>query len=60
MTRKDYVLLAAALLRSKPDSSSTYMEQDQWERDVKSVADALAGDNARFERQRFIDAAGVQ
>ena len=47
MTRKDYVLLAAA--RGADKSTVAY-----------TLADALARDNPRFDHERFLKAAGVQ
>jgi hypothetical protein len=33
---------------------------DQWRADVEAVADACAADNGRFDRGRFLRAAGVE
>lgn len=46
MTRKDYVLIANALRDSHAPIGV-----------IESVADGLAGENPRFDRERFIKAA---
>lgn len=56
MTRKDYILIAAALKQAydhMPDSCVHNMYVDY-------IADALAQDNPRFDRARFLAACGVQ
>lgn len=61
MTKKDYILIAAALNRSKPESylkgiiHSPNLER-QWECDVEHIADVLQEDNPRFDRDKFIQA----
>lgn len=63
MTRKDYVMLAAALKSVQPQS---FLVNEPWAhiaqhmRDVEALADALASDNPRFERQRFLTACGMR
>lgn len=61
MSRKDYIRLAEALRDAMPtgDQASTDA-MVQWIRDCKSIASSLAEDNARFSRQRFLDACGVK
>jgi hypothetical protein len=57
MTRKDYVLIAEALARA----DRPYAEgRAQHRTDCEAIADALAQDNPRFDRERFLKAAGVQ
>jgi hypothetical protein len=56
MTRKDYVLLAQALAVARPSPGDAKIAWITWRLDCKCIADALAADNNRFERQRFIDA----
>jgi hypothetical protein len=56
MTRKDYQLIADALRRSHPEPGIC----TQWMDAVLSICDALAQDNPRFNRERFLKAAGVQ
>lgn len=60
MTRKDYVLLAEALASVLPDNVGNGYESEQHARDCAAVADALARENARFDRERFLKACGVQ
>jgi len=64
MTRKDYILIAAALkdahaLCSHPFAGPVTAEAG-CELAAQRVADALARDNPRFDRERFLKAAGVQ
>ena len=56
MTRKDYVLIAE-VLKNFP----TYAEQPTDDRDAIAYdfADRLASENPRFDRTRFLIAAGV-
>ena len=65
MTRKDYVLIAEALRAVRPragDANATadvvqWMGRlDQWSDVALSVAEALARDNERFDRLRFLEA----
>jgi hypothetical protein len=57
MTRKDYVAIAAAL-----KEASGYCETQNQKRGVERAANslviALAADNERFDRARFLKAAG--
>ena len=63
MTRKHFVMLAAALAQSKPprgrDPLGTLLADTQHARDCTAVADVLAQDNPRFDRARFLKACGV-
>ena len=56
MTRKDYILIAE-VLKNFP----TYAEQPTDDRDAMAYdfADRLASENPRFDRTRFLIAAGV-
>lgn len=57
MTRKDYVLLAAALRDAKPNRYGQYIGRiKQWHADCAAVCKALAQENSAFDAQRFIDA----
>ena len=56
MTRKDYVLLAHALHSVQPDYARTELERNQWYKCVHAVADALKGENPRFDWDRFVTA----
>ena len=69
MTRKDFILIAAALKAAgleaaspHPVFSSAPAHNRLLGRDICAVrlADALARDNPRFDRERFLKAAGVQ
>lgn len=65
MTRKDYVLIAEALREARVDiQCKEPEEQVQTLKDGVSyaadwIADALAGENPRFDRNRFLKACGV-
>lgn len=60
MTRKDYVLLADALRRGTANKSTGVLSyRDGVEDAALSIADALARDNPRFDRERFLRDAGV-
>ena len=58
MTRKDYVLIAAALKNARGDCA-TGAEYEGVDTAARHVSDALAKDNPRFERGRFLTACGV-
>jgi hypothetical protein len=63
MTRKDYILIAAALLAERPagtikcedDLAPVYL----WEMLVRRLGRDLAVDNPKFDRTRFYQAAGM-
>ena len=61
MTRKDYILIAAALKAAR-DYSTAHHEQpaDTFVTAVLTLCDRLAQDNPRFDRGRFLKACGVQ
>lgn len=63
MTKKDYVLLAAALKASRCEfeSGSEYGRgvRTQFEVTALKLATALQSDNQRFDRERFLKACGV-
>jgi hypothetical protein len=66
VTRKDYVLIASAVERVALDAREIMKGLpigDVWDHAVIAVAtelaDALAADNPRFERERFLKACGV-
>ena len=71
MTKKHFEMLAAALSATRPDlrvdggaSGYRMLERqaafNQWERMVSAIADVAARDNARFDRARFLTAAGME
>lgn len=60
MTRKDYILITAALR----DTRSASLAQPTPQRKIvdlvcENIADALASNNPRFDRDRFLLACGV-
>lgn len=64
MTRKDYVLIAAALFTARMqvrdfDSTCRVAVLRAFDSAAHELADALAQDNERFDRERFLKAAGV-
>jgi hypothetical protein len=63
MTRKDYVALAAALAKSRPDmgedGSCDRYGYEVWYHAFELIADALEQDNPRFDRLRFAYAAAA-
>jgi len=64
MSRKDYILIAAALKFTKPEPlAGLPVEQaitNTWQNTVSAVASALARDNARFDASRFLAACGAK
>lgn len=74
MTRKDYELIAAVLKRytDADNAHIEHMKETDFEPSdtdrarsirtrlvIKSIADALANDNARFNRETFYKASGL-
>lgn len=61
MTRKDFVLLAAALKASKPDARDPELgaERWQWALTVRTMAEMLRSTNPLFDSERFVTAAGL-
>lgn len=53
MTKQDYILLADALRRVKPDERLDTSGFVQWAIDCGAIAEALAKDNPRFKRETF-------
>lgn len=64
MTRKDYIAIAAALKSARVhnymDNANKALYNNGIDNAVSYVADALARDNGRFDRARFLTACGVQ
>ncbi len=58
MTKKDYELIAAAL-KVAGDHAGSAERTDQHRRDCSILAAELASENPRFDRARFLKAAGV-
>jgi hypothetical protein len=59
MTRKDYILIAAALKHARPVSDEPYIIAEH-DRVADYVSVALGTDNPRFNPERFLAACGVQ
>jgi len=65
MTRKDYILIAARLKIAKADAVRSEDSRaavdmcDGIDLAAEHLADALATDNPRFDRERFLKACGV-
>ena len=63
MTRKDYILIAAAIRTALEDiirEANRGVLLPQFETLADAIAKALASDNPRFDRERFLKACGVQ
>lgn len=56
MTRKDYILLASELAEGRPRRGASEDYSEGYWSAVDHVAQALADDNSRFDRDRFIEA----
>jgi len=59
MTRRDYILISRALHEARPNIAEApedvaAVADALWDHICDEVADALAGDNARFDKARFI------
>jgi hypothetical protein len=64
MTRKDYILIAAALKEARAQTPVTDNINHTFEllgnsTAARVIAHALAKDNPRFDRERFLEAAGT-
>ena len=60
MTRKDYELIAAATRDALHSARPWSEDKEEGIRlTARSIADALAADNPRFDRSRFLAACGV-
>ena len=57
MTKKDYALIADALAQTNPKAWKNEWAELVWAETVENIADTLATDNPRFNKQRFIAAA---
>ena len=66
MTRRDYVAIAGAFMAARADiankepADAVETLKDGASYAAEHVADALAKDNPRFDRARFLAACGVQ
>lgn len=59
MTKKDFELIAAALLQAMPADDCAPYRAIQWQCDCVGLCNALAQTNPRFDRARFLAACGV-
>jgi hypothetical protein len=59
MTKKHFVLLAAALRSNVPSLDSNAYESELFENIVASISDACREVNPRFDRERFESACGM-
>jgi len=66
MTRKDYILIEAALLRTwnaqkiHDNDEAQRAQELMFKACASDLCDALSRDNPRFDRERFLREAGVQ
>ncbi len=58
MSRKDYIAIAQALKGTKEIHASTLGAASVLHQAADLIADALASENPRFDRQKFISACG--
>lgn len=58
MTRKDFAGIAAVFKGTKAFAHLNGQASSAWEYDVAAMADFLATQNPRFDRQKFLDACG--
>jgi len=55
MTKKDYILLAGAMRRTRPVDQEP-RSSVQWQMDLDEIIQTLYEENPRFNRERFIAA----
>jgi hypothetical protein len=64
MTKKDYILIAAVLAKRGCHIAQDPAFREGWHAALSAyahaLADALASENPRFDRARFLAACGVQ
>lgn len=59
MTHKDYIALAAELLKARDWAKQPSVSEDMVINYMtRNIANVLEDDNPRFDRERFYDAAG--
>lgn len=56
MTKQDYIVIAEVIFRERSDQRTTYAQVRVLDRLALRMADVLALDSPRFDRDRFIDA----
>lgn len=59
MTRKDYVLIAAAIAESVVVYRDNYFAAEAIGANARFLANRLATDNPRFDRNKFLKACGL-
>ena len=63
MTKKDFEMIASVLKACEwPSSNDTYAKgmRCQWSNTIDAFATALASQNPRFDRERFLAACGME
>ena len=60
MTRKDYELIASVLRANGEKDWRGENARETWEEICEELADSLAIDNPRFDRERFLAACGIE
>jgi hypothetical protein len=60
MSRKDYVAIAEAIREAKRETAETLGSSYVLRLAAEEIARALKRDNARFDRERFLTACGVE
>lgn len=60
MTKRDYILLAAALRNAKPAYERGHDAHLAWMASCCAVCDVLGRSNARFDTDRFLTACGIE
>ena len=58
MTKRDYIKLADAFYQTRPQEHWDANKRQQWQQDMKFVANTLALDNSKFNRETFYKACG--
>lgn len=58
-TRLSYEAIAAAFAINQPAHLSFSNRYEQWRRDVLAIADVLGASSTKFNRKRFLVAAGA-
>ena len=59
MTKKDYILIAKVLLKTRPNKTWLNKYQ-QWIKDTESIAEALKNTNINYNAQKFLKACGTE
>jgi hypothetical protein len=56
VTKQDYTVIAEVIFRERTAQATTYAQARVLDRVAVRMANALADENPRFDRDRFIDA----